>query len=432
MNKQFKWLSLLLIVGLGFACEKKDAPQQELMDDALADSFFDFQLLKSNEQSAKVDFTLYSIEELKAYNDEVNFVPEFSNELGFADWSNARYFEVNNETVLQIPVYTETDTEVKALIIAVQKEDSFFGYVLRRNYFDEFINTEAPNLTLEKVIDLFILADFEIFGESSYFPYGKVRYGNKETEGSNLKSVVTGQTCYYMEVYNADWTLLDARWECETSYHYVYHFTAAPEDEGGGGGGFSGFGGGGNSDPRPTDPSIKLVMKDELCNSFNGIINLSTVDENIDQLTVEQEQYIIGLANLAAFHDLGIIDKDLKSNLCNFQKSSGLYSKYNKLNNYERYISGWDEAFNSSDNSDVAYLSPEINNSNFHLKFYTEKNGEKNAIGLVKEGVIDHTIEAALEFIERWYIDNKGKDDDFLYDMHLYNAVNFMEEYCDE
>lgn len=194
----------------------------------------------------------------------------------------------------------------------------------------------------------------------------------------------------------------------------------------------SGGGGGGYLPIIDINEEAKEKIKNELCDAISGIINLPTVKDKVNNLTKPQEQFIISLANLAAFSELGLMSNELKSDLVNFPKSSELYSKYNKLNNSQKYIGDWSTSINSSSNSNEAFISPEINNSNYQLKFYPEKNGENSAVGLVKEGIFDHSVEAALEYIERWYIDNKDKPDDFMYDMHLYNAVNFMEDYCNE
>ncbi len=43
-----------------------------------------------------------------------------------------------------------------------------------------------------------------------------------------------------------------------------------------------------------------------------------------------------------------------------------------------------------------------------------------------------HTVEGALEYLEGYLRDNHGFNDDFLYDMHFYNALNFMGDYCDD
>ncbi len=46
-----------------------------------------------------------------------------------------------------------------------------------------------------------------------------------------------------------------------------------------------------------------------------------------------QEQFIISLANLAAMYQLGYSLEGMKTDLINYNTYSGLYTKFNKLNN---------------------------------------------------------------------------------------------------
>jgi hypothetical protein len=188
-----------------------------------------------------------------------------------------------------------------------------------------------------------------------------------------------------------------------------------------------GGGGGGNSGNNNTQ-----TAQAKLCNAYHGVLNIADLKNAKNDFTPHQEMFIISLANLAAMNELGYSLESLKTDLVNYPTSNSLYTKYNKLIHPERYITNWASAGNSSSNSDVAYVSLEIGNSGLQLKYYPEKNGEYNALGLVKEGLFDHSVEAALELLE--YIDVKyaGFPDDYLYDMHLFNALNFMEYYCDD
>jgi len=104
----------------------------------------------------------------------------------------------------------------------------------------------------------------------------------------------------------------------------------------------------------------------------------------------------------------------------------------NILNNPESYISNWELAYNSYTNSYDAKESPEIGDSGFQLKYYAEKEGEIDALGLVKDGIVRHDLEAALEVIDGFLRDNLNLADDIIYDIHLFNALNFMEYYCNE
>ena len=197
---------------------------------------------------------------------------------------------------------------------------------------------------------------------------------------------------------------------------------------------YAGEGGGGGypiPSPKPNNNLTREGIQKKLCEIYNGIIVLSELEHNKDIFSPAQEQFIIGLANIAALNGLNLPLNNLKNDLRIFPTNSELYSKYNILDNHTRYTSNWSRVYNSSPNSDYALLSPIIAGTNFQLKFYPEKNGENNALGLVKEGIIDHSLEAAIELIEVLG-KNAGLPDDFLYDMHLWNALNFMEDYCNE
>ena len=44
----------------------------------------------------------------------------------------------------------------------------------------------------------------------------------------------------------------------------------------------------------------------------------------------------------------------------------------------------------------------------------------------------EHFTEGALEYVERFLINKFNMANDFIYDMHLFNSINFMNYYCDE
>jgi hypothetical protein len=232
-------------------------------------------------------------------------------------------------------------------------------------------------------------------------------------------------------------------WSTETPYQVPYY---CYDDEwnwgngsGSGSGGSSGNGNGNGSgsgsdggsssgDGNNDDNNDTQTTQEKLCNAYHGVLNIASLRQSSNSFSSHQEIFIISLANLAAFNALGYSLVSLKTDLNTYTYNSSLYTKYNKLNNIDTYISTWTAAYNSSPNSDTAYVSPEIGNSGFQLKYYPEKNGEYNAIGLVKEGFVEHSVEAALELLESYL----GLPDDLLYDMHLFNALNFMEYYCND
>jgi hypothetical protein len=225
-------------LALLLSCEKENSPSN-IDIEQLEDNFFEFNHLKTDGQSDKVDFTVRSIDSLKNYNAEVNFIPWFTDKLGYADWSNARYFEVNDETVLQIPVYRETDEQVQALIIAAIKNDFLDCYVIERNKFDAYIGACAPQLTLEKVIDLFMIADFNVFDRSDYWPNGRVYYGPPTQ--TLLKGAEVWEVCYHTEGWVGNHKVSHTV-TCELEIRYVDEQKTFLVHGNGGG-----FGGGGTS-----------------------------------------------------------------------------------------------------------------------------------------------------------------------------------------
>ncbi|MBR8538395.1 hypothetical protein KDU71_22685 [Carboxylicivirga sediminis] len=234
-QKQLKLLGVLLF-GLLLGCEQL-SNKQTTDDTALEQRFFEFNSLKGTMNHSKLDFINNVLTRVKQQNDTAYFVPHFIKRFGYPRWEATRWFVSNDETVAQIPVYKDTDKYVRAIIIAAVSNDRWHIQLLVRNYFDAFIEEEPPQLNLEKVIDLFILADFKVFGHSSFLPYGEVSY--QASEGSNrLKGTyVDEEKCYYLVTYNANWDVLDARIECETLTRYVPDGDATAEDPDGGAGG---------------------------------------------------------------------------------------------------------------------------------------------------------------------------------------------------
>ena len=274
-----------------------------------------------------------------------------------------------------------------------------------------------------------------IFSNGWKYRNGEKTHSVTQVSGSDLNLKSGYYDCHiesYYEVYETctewhTWTEYGDRITDETcEYDYVLveyevcEWIEDPDDDD--------YTGGGTTSTAPTAEEVQELI----CDAYSGVVNMATIINNKEYYTSPQEQYIIGLANIAALYELGNSIEGIQQDLCNYSTSSGLYTKYNKLNNYESYIDAWEVTYNSSANSDTAYVSIEIGESGFQLKFYPEKNGEYNALGLVKASLGEHVIEAALEFLE--YIDVKyaGFPDDYLYDMHLFNVLNFMNDYCDD
>ncbi len=118
-----------------------------------------------------------------------------------------------------------------------------------------------------------------------------------------------------MEVYNPDWTLLDARWECETSYEYVSHLKIPDDEDGGGGNSFGGFGGGGpnaglplipkdytpNSNDKMAKPDLKKTMPKQLPNTCVTSI-MDYIDDNFCGNLSNEGDYTTDYANWKNVH----------------------------------------------------------------------------------------------------------------------------------
>ena len=197
-----------------------------------------------------------------------------------------------------------------------------------------------------------------------------------------------------------------------------------------------GGGSGGAVNLPPAPP--QTTPQEQICSMFRGVVNANSV-RNLraasNRMNAAQQQFIISLANVAALHELGGSLGTIQQDLVNFPQNSGLYTKLNRLNNHGRYTAGWQRMWCSYTGGNNALVSSEIGNSGFRLKFYPRKNGETNALGLVRVGdvfglPIRHGVQAALEALEAFAVNHLGFSDDFLYDMHLFNALRFMNNYC--
>ena len=143
--------------------------------------------------------------------------------------------------------------------------------------------------------------------------------------------------------------------------------------------------------------------------------------KNWDDAIIIREANIEALVSLS--YDRDEVSKDVQL----YSGDSPLFTKESHLNNAESYIQNWDEALNSATGKKDAFISGEIGDSGFQLKFYFDKGDIENAcsLGLVHTGKLRHYLEAALEMIERTVFTKA--DEDPLYDMHVNNAESFLE-----
>jgi len=242
-----------LFLGCNRESESDQPMPAKKTDAAVVDRFFNATVspLKSGNVSERDVFYDEVIAGIKLYNDTSDFVGDFVQRYGYPDWQNGWWYKTTDGTVLQVPVYKDGANEVEALIVAVEKDGVLCGYLLVRDHFDAFLNNQAPQLTLNKVVDYFILADFSVFGASNYLPGGRAGYLAADQPLNGLKAAGASR-CYYMEVYVGG-KLYSARVECEE----ILPESAAGEPDGGSStGGFGNLGTpGGLGGPVDSNPS---------------------------------------------------------------------------------------------------------------------------------------------------------------------------------
>lgn len=433
--------------------------------------FLNTSKVKAGDDEKKQVFVQKIINDIDRQNKEKRFIDNFVKKYGYPDWEMVRWFEKDEEIVAQIPVFYDDGSETEAVILCVEHKKKLNYRLFIRDDFGKYNNNKKPIPTAEKIKDLFIIFDFQKFGVSSYLMEGSIKSTTEISDSlksANYYALI--QTCYTIMVTSGN-QLLSMRQECEYDYEWVsvsngggsYIYVDWYDESNGGSGTTStpdecdcnicpvcggclntpllksvpipGGGGSGSTDipcPMCSCTPTQVVLQQTLCDAYNGIVNMESLNNNIQNLSPYQEQFIISLANLAALHELGKSLYNLQTDLVNYPVGNSLYTKLNQLNNHAQYTTGWTTAFNSSTYNYDALVSQEIGNSGFQLKFYPVKDGAINALGLIKDNLPEHIVEAALEFLE--YIDVKysGFPDDYLYDMHLFNAINFMDYYCND
>lgn len=238
----FIW-SVVVFLFLGCDREPEVLVKNVLTEYETLERFFCKSNLKSINGNEQEEFTKKVMNDIRAYDDSVDFIGSFVENLGYPDWDRARWFKVDEETVIQIPVYQEGDVQTRALIIVAEQEGKIKCDLVVRGYFEDYEANKVPNLTVNKMIDLFILADFEVFGYSDYLPGGNVEYYAPVESNSKLKGWVMITMCYQLTVTIKD-EIYSNRDECENWFEY---FPDGDDFIGGSGGGVYTDLGGGNS-----------------------------------------------------------------------------------------------------------------------------------------------------------------------------------------
>ena len=155
----------------------------------------------------------------------------------------------------------------------------------------------------------------------------------------------------------------------------------------------------------------------------NGV----TWDKVTDNRHDWDEATTIREANVQALVCLGFNRKEVEYDVRLYDGDNTLFTKESQLLHPQKYISNWENAFNSEDESYTAKQSPTIKNTGYSLKFYSNKGGQKgsNSLGLVKTNELSHFFEGLFEKIES-VLPNSNSDP--LYDMHYNNASGFLSK----
>jgi hypothetical protein len=264
MKNYFSVILLFALLLGAYACQKEKLEEisepLELSD--TEKRFLNLNSLKSGALTLEQKFISTITSNLETQNQKEKFIEDFVNQYGYPDWEMVRWFEGNGEEVAQIPVLHDNDCETRAVILCVEHNNKLTYHLFTRNNIENYIAPTASAPKKEKIKDLFIIFDFQKFGESSLLPNGSVY---SIGEDRNLKSACTMveiTTCYNIDVYsNGD--LLSSRTECETEYKFVF-VAIDPYLHNEGGSGYSGSTGSGSSNeggtttpnPSPTPAPI--------------------------------------------------------------------------------------------------------------------------------------------------------------------------------
>ncbi|MDL2262898.1 RHS repeat-associated core domain-containing protein [Bacteroidales bacterium OttesenSCG-928-I21] len=142
-----------------------------------------------------------------------------------------------------------------------------------------------------------------------------------------------------------------------------------------------------------------------------------------NQATTIRDAVITGLVKL------GNSEADAKNDVRLFSSDSPLFTKEARINNSEKYTSGWDSKYNSETGTNEALQSINISNTGYSLKYYPTKGGMKNAnaMWLVKSNSMAHRIEGGMEYIERMIFGSYA-DKDPISSMHYGNSRDFLNK----
>ena len=141
-----------------------------------------------------------------------------------------------------------------------------------------------------------------------------------------------------------------------------------------------------------------------------------------DEAITIRDAVIYGLSQV-----LDKAETDLKASVELYDENSCLFTKETHfVGDITDITSKWERAKNTE--TGPAYESKEIGNSGYSIKFYSTKGGptNRNAMGVVKSNFWEHSFEAVVEILERYFFGDKA-DNDPVYDMHVNNARNLIK-----
>ena len=167
---------------------------------------------------------------------------------------------------------------------------------------------------------------------------------------------------------------------------------------------------------------------------FDNHTEQSFVDENgviwnkvADDQNAWKETTSIREANIQGLVNWGYDIKDVENDVRLYNGDNPLFTKESHLLNPDKYISSRKKSYNSEGKGGITKTSPEIKGTEYSLKFYSEKGGQKNAnsLGIVKSGIWGHLYEFARERYEEIMYPGTAVSDPS-YDMHYDNARGLL------
>lgn len=307
-----KKVFVILFILTGFALLLHSC-QEEIMNESdhvesenelssVEQRFLGLTQLKSGFETTGELFITEVCTDLEKQNRKNRFVHKFVEKYGFPDWDLVQWFDVNNESVVQVPLYKENDNETGAIILVVKNNDKLKFKLLLRDNFAQFVKNRKPVPDVEKIRDLFIIFDFLKFGKSSYLPAGQLTFCSDDSSTAILKSgdLVENTYCYYMEYRLENIGVVSGRWECESWWVYSpITEEQAGDQSSGGDGGYSdwyyetpdGGGGGGESTVSSPEVIIDPTFENTKADCVYNKLVISSMMKNLLHDFVGSSQY---------------------------------------------------------------------------------------------------------------------------------------------